>query len=450
MNFKTVEITLENEKNFLEQIANLEQAVLKNMESNGQQGLLFPTGKEGISEYVHSKENTVLVIVDENNKVLASTYITQGQKAFTYNDITKYFKCGSEYQKYVKQSYKSQQEYQRDMLDIYEIKIKAFKYAANKVLEQFPQYNGDITLFLKHELEEENNHFHEKSELREMLNMYMSSYIDSKEELIPGIKEKYEKFYWITAEEISQEFGKNINSNAENIKGYESYTKIQKEDKEYKDILKQGPLVIYEQPDFDISQYYTANTQNAVELDTYITDPNDRRAGLARILLLDGIKKHMNRHFENSDSQEIFLCSTLHRDNLSSKYVSEFFGLKDNLYVKRRDGRNREVHICNVAREDKDKYLEHMEKKIAVLYNYNPNNIKILQQEKLEIYKEQLEYETNELNRINTFKMQQGRKYKGEIDYSQSKINKIDLLKSKYNAIKKQIEENQNIQEERE
>ena len=43
----------------------------------------------------------------------------------------------------------------------------------------------------------------------------------------------------------------------------------------------------------------------------------------------------MEQFFENESEQEIFLCSTLHRDNLSSKYVSEFLGLTDSLYVKR-------------------------------------------------------------------------------------------------------------------
>ena len=48
----------------------------------------------------------------------------------------------------------------------------------------------------------------------------------------------------------------------------------------------------------------------------------------------------MEQFFDDESEQEIFLCSTLHRDNLSSKYVSEFFGLTDSLYVKRRDGRD--------------------------------------------------------------------------------------------------------------
>ena len=102
MTIKIVELTKDNEDKFLQQTADLEQKVLQNMESRGQIGQLFPTGKEDISLYAHSKENTVLLAVDEEGKVLATTYITQGQKPFTYNDITKYFKYGDQYQEYVK------------------------------------------------------------------------------------------------------------------------------------------------------------------------------------------------------------------------------------------------------------------------------------------------------------------------------------------------------------
>lgn len=95
-------------------------------------------------------------------------------------------------------------------------------------------------------------------------------------------------------------------------------------DMEYSQILKNGPLQIYEKPEFDVTKYYAANTSNAVELDTYITAPDTRSSGLAKALVLQGIIKHMNRHFSDPSQENIFLCSTLHRANLSSKYVSEF------------------------------------------------------------------------------------------------------------------------------
>lgn len=103
-----VEVTKDNEQLYLKQIAGLELKVLERMEEQGKSGQLFITGEEDISSYIHSKENTVMVAVDANGTVVSAVYITQGQKPFTYNDITKYFKYGDEYQKYVKSKYVSE------------------------------------------------------------------------------------------------------------------------------------------------------------------------------------------------------------------------------------------------------------------------------------------------------------------------------------------------------
>ena len=442
MTIKIVELTKDNEEQYLDQTADLEQKVLQNMESRGQIGQLFPTGKEDISLYAHSKENTVLLAVDEEGKVLATTYITQGQKPFTYNDITKYFKYGDQYQEYVKSRYKTVEEYRKDMLGVYKIKIEAFKYAKQKILEQFPNFDGDILKFLQHELEEDQNHFHEKSPLRELLNIYMSEYIKTRAEQIPGLEQRYEMFYWTTADDIFREFGKNGKVQDKDETQLNQILHMEKEDIEYSKILQKGGLQIYEEPKFDVEKYYSANTSNSIELDTYLTDPDSRRSGLARILVMAGIEKHMKEHFEQSDDDEIFLCSTLHRDNLSSKYVSEFFGLKDSLYVKRRDGRNRQVHICKVEREDYKKYLDHMKKRIAILYGYNPQKLTISKKEEVEILREQLEYENAELLRIQNIREQKGRKFTGAIDYGKNKANKVYTLKQRLqSAIREEKEE---------
>ena len=442
MTIKIVELTKDNEEQYLDQTADLEQKVLQNMESRGQIGQLFPTGKEDISLYAHSKENTVLLAVDKEGKVLATTYITQGQKPFTYNDITKYFKYGEQYQEYVKSRYKTVEEYRKDMLGVYKIKLEAFKYAKQKILEQFPNFDGDILKFLQHELEKDQNHFHEKSPLRELLNIYMSEYIKARAEQIPGLEQRYEMFYWTTADDIFREFGKNGKVQDEDETQLNQILHMEKEDIEYSKILQKGGLQIYEEPKFDVEKYYSANTSNSIELDTYLTDPDSRRSGLARILVMAGIEKHMKEHFEQSDDDEIFLCSTLHRDNLSSKYVSEFFGLKDSLYVKRRDGRNRQVHICRVKRQDYKKYLDHMKKRISILYGYNPEHIPISKQEEVEILREQLEYENAELLRIQNIKKKKGRKFTGAIDYSKNKANKVYTLKQRLqSAIREEKEE---------
>ena len=97
------------------------------MEKNGRVGQLFITGKEDISQYVNSEENSVFVAIGENDNVMAATYITQGQKPFTYNDITKYFKAGKIYDKHVRDGYERVSQYRSDLLDIYKIKLLGFK-----------------------------------------------------------------------------------------------------------------------------------------------------------------------------------------------------------------------------------------------------------------------------------------------------------------------------------
>ncbi len=419
MKLKIVELTKENEEKYIEQIVELEEVVLETMEKEGKIGQLFITGKEDISEYIKSENNTVIVGIDEQGRVQSATYITQGQKPFTYNDITKYFKYGEGYQQYVKSQYESKKHYQKEMLTAYEEKIQAYQYAKRKIQEEFPEYK-EILDFL--EAETSDNGFHEKSILREKLNQYMSEYIEQKEDKQSKIR--YERFYWTTAQDIAQEMNREISTQQIG----------KKEVKEYEQLLKKSRLEIHEKPAFQTDEYYTANTNNAVEIDTYLTNPNQRHAGTARILVYEGIKKHIKRHFENPENEEIFLCSTLHRENLSSKYVSEFFELKDNVYVKRRQGRDREVHICKIQKEEAQKYIEKIQNKLAVLYGYNPENKEIPIEVKKEIIQEQLEYEKTEFKRLNKSR-HYSCKYKGNIRALQSKANKIIKLKQQYKEI---------------
>ena len=394
---KIVELTKDNEEKYLDKIVELEQISLEVMKQEGREGQLFDTGREGISEYVHSEDNSVYVAVDEKGNVEATTYITQGQKPFTYNDITKYFKYGENYKKYIKSKYKSDLEYKKDLRKIYIIKIKAFEYAKKRILQEFNNKNkvSQTTLYEYLRTEIEQNGYHEKSELREKLNQYMAEFIENNYD--SEIQEKYEMFYWITLDDIEAEFGTKQSKPDDTIKDYETFME---DEKEYAELIHKGALQIHEKPEFEEEKYYTANTKNSVELDTYLTNPHNRSIGIARIIVFEGIKKHLERHFKNPDNQEIFLCSTLHRDNLSSKYVSEFFGLTDSLYVNRRQGRDREVHICKITREEAMEYLTNIYNKLAVLYNYNPEGKVIKDSIALKILQEQLKYEEKEKKRL--------------------------------------------------
>lgn len=438
-NHRILELTNENKQKYLDQVAELEKSVLENMQKEGKIGQLFITGKEDIDDYIKSKENSVLVTLDENNKVVSAAYITQGQIPFTYNDITKYFKYGEKYNQYVRSLYDSDIEYKKDMLDTYKFKLEAYQYASKKLLNENKEFS-DITEFLNHELEDKENNFHEKSILRDSLNRYMSEYIREKANCDENIMQLYERFYWTTSEDISKEFKKDIKIDKlknNNILEYDKMINSEKA-KEHSLILEKGNLQIHEEPTFDVEDYYKSNTSNAVEIDTYITDPNQRHAGLARVLVYEGIKKHIQEYFQNTPGNEIYLCSTLHRDNLSSKYVSEFFGLKDNLFVKRRQGRDREVHICKIDRNEQEQYLEHIQDKLAVLYEYNPQSKNISLDVRKSILEEQLEYEIREIQRLNKI---QGAscKFTGNIG-TNSKSSKIDRLKSKLDKIEKSKE----------
>ena len=421
---KIIELTKDNEKEYIEQIVELEEKVLKAMEEAGKKGQLFITGKEDIIEYIESPNNSVIVGIDKNNKVQSTAYITQGQKPFTYNDITKYFKYGKKYQNYVQSLYKNKNEYKKDMIEIYKIKLEAYKYAKKKILNEHLEFN-DIDEFLKHELNESG--FDEKSILREELNKYMSEYIEKIDS--NNLKLLYEQFYWITSKDIAQEFGKEIKEESKNAEIIECDNIINLQQKEYETILKHVKLEIHEQPQFDETQYYTANTTNTVEIDTYLTSPEQRQAGTARMLVYEGIKKHINNYFKNSKDNEIFLCCTLHRENLSSKYVSEFFGLEDNLFVKRRKGRDREVHICKVNRQNAKEYLENIQDKLIVLYGYNPENKKITEERKKEIIKNQIKYEKRQFQNLNKIRHTQ-RNYTKNTATMKNKAKKVVDLRN--------------------
>ena len=427
---KILEVTSNNADKYINQIVDLEQEVVKLMENSNKSNYFFATGKEDITDYTNSKENTVLVLVDDDDKVQAATYITQGQKLFTYNDITKYFKALPEYKDYVKNSYADINEYKRDALDAYKLKMKAYLYAREELLKEYPQFKS-LYDFMQSEINSQNR-FDEKSPLREKLNTYMYDFIvknNDKKQI-----SNYEKFYFMTLSDINELiYGKEYKMDVNPI-----FNELEKElmisnsdEKEQEHIMRNANFLVYEQSNFDVSQYFTANPNNSVEIDTYMTSPNMRNNGKARVIVYEGIKKHIEKFFENKDNNEIFLCSTLHRNNLSSKYVSEFFELKDNLYVKRREGREREVHITRVSREEKDNYLNRMEEKIAVLYGYNPNNLQISPERRKQIIRLQRDYELKEYGRLKDLMRgyMQLRGYEEDSDVLPKKANKIMELR---------------------
>lgn len=430
-NYEVIELTKENESKYLAGVVELEENVLEKMEKAGKVGQLFITGAEGIHEYVESPSNHVMIAVSDTKgkNVISAAYITKGQVDYTYNDITKYFKCDEKYQEYVKSKY-SDESYKRAIREVYTEKICAFRYSRDIILNQkgirnlsdFSEEKKNLKLLELIEKERNNpqNRFHEKSEIREHLNQYMSLYMKK----IKHDSRRYQDFYWVDYDFLRQELGQNDRSLNESTSKYD--TTIETYDK----ILNYQKYKIHDISHCnDMSKYYTANTSNTIELDTYITHPDNREKGIARVLVLEGLKKALKEVAKKSDNSNVFLVSTLHEDNLSSKYVSEFFGLKDYVFVNRRNGRDRQVHIFGMKRKEILDYIEQMEKKIAVLYGYNPSNLKISEDERKGIIKEQIQYEADELKRLNSAKtLEPNKKYTGYIKCKESKIQSLKKL----------------------
>ena len=423
--FKITEVTKENESKYLDGIVELEDNVYENMIKQGKEGQLFTTGKEDISQYVLSRNNSVFVVTRENDesRVLAATYITQGQIPFTYNDVTKYFKCSEEYMKKVRSEFSDEGEYLATLRKIYIQKITAFVYARDAVLAHYfdnvdrltaYERNEKIMELIDAELQDSSNNFHEKSAIREELNKHMSTYMDR----VLGNSKLYEKFYWVDMEFLKKAY--EVAPDAEKS----SVTKLNSTIEAYDKILALQKYNIHDKSGCkDEEKYYDANTSNTIELDTYITSDEVREFGLARIIVFEGIKRVLARQdFAGEDS--IFLVSTLHKDNLSSKYVSEFFGLKDNLFVTRRTGRDREVHICKIKKDEIQQYLNEIEKKLVVLYNYNPRGIRVSDEERKKILEDQIAYETQEKERLEKLNEP---KYAG---FTEKKVRKISKLSS--------------------
>ncbi len=259
--------------------------------------------------------------------------------------------------------------------------------------------------------------------------------IDFMSEEDDSISKLYDRFYWLSSEDISKIFNKEISNKSSTMEEYETLLNSEKS-QEYCEILQKGPLKIFEEPQFNISKYYGANTSNSIELDTYITNPEFRQSGLARIIVYESLKNHIEKHFQDDKNSEIYLCSTLHRDNKSSKYVSEFFGLKDSLYVQRRSGRNREVHICKISKDEYKDYLEKMQDKLIVLYGYNPTNKKLSDNRKLEIIEEQLKYENRQVENLNATSYGN---YSGTLSGVPRKMEKIENLQEMARKVRNQI-----------
>lgn len=134
--------------------------------------------------------------------------------------------------------------------------------------------------------------FDEKSPLREKINSYMFEYVKNAQN--DGEKDavhKYEDFIGWLFKMKDLIYGKDSQGkNSQNAITKELEENLNLE-AEYEKLRKESSLIIYnEKKNFEPNKYFSANPQNSIEIDTYITDPNKRSCGKARALVYEGIK----------------------------------------------------------------------------------------------------------------------------------------------------------------
>ena len=74
------------------------------------------------------------------------------------------------------------------------------------------------------------------------------------------------------------------------------------------------------------------------------------------------------------DLKEIFICKTIHQDDIPSKRVIGGLGDFDTLYVKRRTGINREVYFCKIDKDNIEDFIRENDTKIQNLKNKIEND----------------------------------------------------------------------------
>lgn len=353
---KIIEITQENWNNYKNQLFALENKVKNDMIFQGIGDLFFTTG-EDIKEYAEDPRHHVYVIVDEFNKVIAQTYLIGAGSHIQgdYSDLPKYYTMGKDFLEYIKATkYENNDEFNCIGSNMYLIKLYAFKYALRKIYGSV-----DTNSFIK-KLETEKSsktHFDERTPLRRNINKYMSEFMNKN-----GLSELYRQFY-----NIDSSFFKNNETEAS--KAYDSFINASK-------------INVYSKKIDNPSNYYEANVFNTIEVDTYITDPEARRSGLAKILSTLALTKTITEYFENSNNDILYLSVTLHKDNYLSENVAHFLGFKDYIDLERRSNIERKAYLKRIDRHTYQHYLEQLHKKLKYFHNYG--NIEVSEEEKIE------------------------------------------------------------------
>lgn len=347
---KIIEITKDNWLEYKERMLKLEEYVKADIVQKGIGNLFFTTG-EDIKDYAEDTRHHVYVMEDEKGNLVSQVYIIGASSHIQgdYSDLPKYFTMDEGFQTYLKQNvYKSEKEYETVKTKFYDHKISAFTYAIKQIYGSLDidKFNQDLEAEINSE-----THFDERTTLRRNINRYMSEYMKK-----VGASELYRQFYWVKASDLKDITQDKITNS------YDKY-------------LEASKINVYGNHVQDITQYYAADVDNTIELDTYITNPDARQKGAAKILSFVGLSKTIEEFFQNSNSDNLYLSITLHKDNYLSENVAHFFGFEDYIDLERRSGIDRHVCMKCLNRNNYKTYLEQLSKKLSYFYDFGNQNL---------------------------------------------------------------------------
>lgn len=358
-----VEITTNNWGHYKDKMLSLENKVKQDMVKQGIGDLFFTTG-EDIKDYVIDPKYHVYIMIDENDQVLAQTYVIGAGSHIQgdYADLPKYFTMGENFLQYIKSNkYINTKNFMHVASSIYEAKIYAFKYALRHIYgsEDIEQFINDLN---KEKISE--THFDERTQLRRDINKYMSEFMNNH-----GMEELYRQFY-----------------NIDSI--FANYTDNPITSKAYDEFLKASRVTVYSQKIENPADYFEASVYNTIEVDTYITDPDARRKGSAKILSTLALNKTITEFFEKNDSDVLYLSITLHKDNYLSENVANFLGFKDYIDLERRATIERKAYMKRIDRTNYEQYLSYLNKKLTYFYGYGNENVSDEEKKLFEMEKE--------------------------------------------------------------
>ena len=353
----------EKYKNGIFEVENLSKKLLKKFDY---EYIYFSTGEDVLKYILSDKANVYVYLEDE--KVVSLFYIKNidFSEDFTYDDLGKFFRCNDEFNLYVKKKYKN--EYKNNLKKIYEKNIENF----NEILNE-KKY--DLNIF--------NENFDETNKNRKEIIKKMNE-----KTKLENLVKLNRDFFYLDSNELKKN-NIEINKKDEIIKIYDEYLK------------KSKFLINFKSENFNIENYFECNVENFIELDTFVTHPDFRKKGLTKKLIFNGIKKTLNKYFNEKNIEILFFVLTVHDDNFISKKICNFFEIYDFVNIERKKDIYRNVYIKKIKKNEYENYLKKIEKKMIFFgFENNDENILITNEEKILFEKEKNEFEKKLKNEI--------------------------------------------------